>query len=100
MTAVNRTTTLMELLTTVKPELATRLLGYHCIQITRPRSDDSIKRHITDIAAAAESNRPFKIDIAREHITKNCYNCYIDIANSRLCFIIWNGAITETIEHV
>jgi hypothetical protein len=108
--APDRYTTLMKVLIKAAPKLVGRLAGYNCIQISCPRVAGSIKRHIDDVVAAAVDKRPFKIDIKREHVEQNCYNCYIDAKDNRLCFVIWNGTAAasssdssdtaSTIEHV
>jgi hypothetical protein len=84
----------------ISSDLYPRLVGYDCLKISVPRIASTIKHYITDVVEASETSRPYKVDIDREHAASNCFNCYVDATNNRLCFVIWNGAATDAIEHV
>jgi hypothetical protein len=58
-------------------------------QITKPTSDGSYERHITNAVRKAERNEKFSIDITKENKNQNHWQCFIDNRNYRLCFIIW-----------
>jgi hypothetical protein len=86
---------LLEILKTINNELYQKLKDYYYIQCTNPNTDKSYKKHITDVTHASFNNIKFKIDIKSENKTKNCYNCYIDHKENRICFIIWHGALNS-----
>ena len=100
----NRQQHLMELLKKLNTTLYNQLSsGYTCIKITCPRAGPSIQLSITAVVAAAQKGRPMMKGVCKEHRDLNCYSCYLDKDNNRICLIIWNGAPvqeTNTIQHV
>jgi hypothetical protein len=86
------------------PSLCSMFDTHYCIQITCPRDNTSgsYKRHILDVVKASEKDIGFAIDITAEDKPKNCFNCYIDKFERRLCFVVWNGAVSadDTISHI
>lgn len=56
-------------------------------QITTPNTDNSYKKHIEDVVKAYANNIPFSID--NVHKDKNNWQCFIDIRQYRLCFVLW-----------
>lgn len=61
-----------------------------CDQITKPTSENSYKKHITDLINANLRNEPFYIDIKESNKNKNHWNCYIDYKNNQFCIIVWS----------
>jgi hypothetical protein len=72
-------------------ELISIMNTYEIIQITKPSTEKSYKKHIIDVVNAAVLKNKFKIDINDNNENKNCYNIYIDSKENRLCFVIWKG---------
>uniref|UniRef100_A0A6C0DYE8 Uncharacterized protein n=1 Tax=viral metagenome TaxID=1070528 RepID=A0A6C0DYE8_9ZZZZ len=60
-----------------------------CKQITRPDTDNSYKKHISDSINKYNFNQPFIIDLKPEERQKNNWQCYIDSRESRLIFLVW-----------
>jgi hypothetical protein len=88
---------LCEILRDTHPDLVATLRSHTPIQFSCPTKNntvlkDSYEKHITDPVRAAERGNPFAIDIRIEHKATNCFNCFIDKYENRLCFIVWNGA--------
>lgn len=85
------------------PELV-KILGSHkVIKFACPSKEDSsgkislsYKRHIINQVNAASDRRPTKSDIPKDHETLNCFNCFIDEKENRLCFVVWNGAMADS----
>lgn len=58
-------------------------------QITRPTTDSSYKKHITDVVNANTEKKPFIIDLQEKNKNKNNWQLFIDDREYRLCFVIW-----------
>ncbi len=97
----------MDLLQKLNPALHTQISGHTCIKISCPRAGPSIQLSITAVVTAAGAGRTMMKGICKEHRELNCYCCYLDKENNRICLIIWNGApaaetnaSTNIIQHV
>jgi hypothetical protein len=66
------------------------ILHATCIQITKPISDNSYKKHITDVVNSNIANRPCTIDLTKEHKKYNNWQVFIDDREKRLCFVLWS----------
>jgi len=62
-----------------------------CIQISKPNSDSSYKKHITDVVSANINNTPYSVDLAKKYKDKNNWQLFIDNREKRLCFVIWSS---------
>ena len=62
----------------------------HIKQITRPTSENSYKKHITDAVNSFNTNKGFSIDLKPNDKTRNNWQLYIDLKEYRLLFIIWS----------
>jgi hypothetical protein len=62
-----------------------------CIQISKPNSDSSYKKHITDVVSANINNTPYSVDLAKKYKDKNNWQLFIDNRKKRLCFVIWSS---------
>jgi hypothetical protein len=60
-----------------------------CAQITQPNSNDSYKKHITDVVNANKNNISYIVDVGKKYKDKNNWQVFIDNRQYRLCFIIW-----------
>lgn len=68
---------------------------YKCVQVTAPKVDNSYTKHITALVDAAAENKGYKIDIKPADNYTNCYMCFIDLKENRLCYIVWNGGLLK-----
>ena len=68
---------------------------YKRIHINVPRADNSYKKHVTDLIDAEAKNKGYKIDIKPVNNYTNCYLCFIDVRENRLCYIVWNGGLVK-----
>jgi len=62
-----------------------------CIQISKPNSDSSYKKHITDVVSANINNTTYSVDLAKKYKDKNNWQLFIDNKKKRLCFVIWSS---------
>jgi hypothetical protein len=78
-----------------KEEKYTKILNFilnkdvFCVQITHPKSDNSYKKHITDVINAYNNNTPYSVDLKNENKSKNNWQVFIDDKENRLCFVVW-----------
>lgn len=77
------------------PELALKLSGYACNEITAPREAGSVsyKNHIQVAVRCATEREPCSVTISREDkLSGRVWNCFIDKhhAPKRLCFVYVN----------
>lgn len=56
-------------------------------QITQPKSENSYKKHITDVVNASNANVSYSVD--QKFKDKNNWQLFIDNRENRLCFVIW-----------
>ena len=61
-----------------------------CSQISLPKSDNSYKKHITDVVNASIVNTPYIVDLKAKYKDKNNWQVFIDNREKRLCFVIWS----------
>ena len=61
-----------------------------CIQITQPTSDNSYRKHITDVVNANITKTPYSVDLKEKNKDKNNWQLFIDNKEKRLCFVIWS----------
>jgi len=61
-----------------------------CAQISRPSSDSSYKKHITDVVNASMNNTPYSVDLEDKFKNKNNWQLFIDNREKRLCLVIWS----------
>lgn len=61
-----------------------------CYQMTRPLTDNSYKKHITDVVHASVNNTPYSVDLKKKDSHINNWQVFIDNREMRLCFVIWS----------
>ena len=59
------------------------------LQMSTPISDNSYKKHITDIVNKNKKNKPCTIDLKPKTKEVNNWQVFIDNRENRLCFVIW-----------
>jgi hypothetical protein len=63
--------------------------GVVCKQVSTPQADRSYDKHIIDSEKKCRENKPFSIDLTKEDKKNNNWQCFVDLKNNRLIFIIW-----------
>lgn len=61
----------------------------NCKQITKPTSEDSYKKHVTDVYKLYQKNTNCIIDLSREEKRNNCWMGIIDIKYNRIFILVW-----------
>ena len=69
------------------------------ISISRPLSDGSRTRHITNLIKASENKHMFSIDTHVKDKKSNIFNIYIDNRTDKLCCVAWNGHLLKDDSH-
>ena len=68
---------------------------YKRIQVSTPETVDSYKKHVIALVNAKAENKGYKVDIKPIDNYTNCYMCFIDVRENRLCYIVWNGSLIK-----
>jgi hypothetical protein len=61
-----------------------------CAQTSKPKTDTSIKKHITDVVHASINNKPYSVDLKPKFKTTNNWSLFIDNIHFRLCIVVWS----------
>lgn len=61
-----------------------------CKQISIPKSEDSYKKHITNIYKHVEGNTPTTIDLTGEDKNKNNWQAFYDHKNEKCIILVWS----------
>jgi hypothetical protein len=61
-----------------------------CAQISKPVTDNSYKKHITDVVNAGNNKTPYSLSLSEKFKNINNWQLFIDSRKQRLCFVIWS----------
>jgi len=83
----------LQIIEEADPDTFEQIIGFHCAQITAPISENSYRKHITDLVNAFENNNTFCIDVKPEDRKRDLYMVFIDRREYRMGLMIYRGSI-------
>lgn len=83
-----------DVISSVDSNFSEMLKSFKMGQATAPTSENSYKKHITDIERKANAGEKFDIDLSKDEKLINSFNCYIDTKNNRFLIVTRKGEAT------